>query len=68
MKQNSVGVSFRNSVGVSFINIIKESVYVFIDSKLYGKVAFLWQTPKYKKAIWCWYIEMAYQSDFNFGM
>ena len=23
---------------------IKESVYVFIDSKLYGKVAFVWQT------------------------
>ena len=33
----------RNLVGVSYIRMyIKESVYAFIDLKLYSKAAFLW--------------------------
>ena len=46
---------------------IKESVYVFIDLKLYGRLLSCGKRLcMYKKAIWCWYIAMAYPSDFSF--
>ena len=48
---------------------IKESVYVFIDSKLYVRLlSYGKRLLMYKKAVSCWYIAMAYPSDFNFGM
>ena len=38
-----------------------------MDLKLYGKAASCGK-HKYKIAVWCWYIVMAYLADFNFGM
>ena len=46
---------------------IKESVYAFIDLKLCSRLLLCGKRLcMYKKAIWSWYIAMAYPSDFSF--